>query len=105
MFAGVTASSMPTVKQFCTRQNFSLTSWTSSLKIRFTRLRSSPATVKLPDHDPSFPDWGGSDRGIRGDDERFRMRDLESDGCERKAAKASRVEAPRIHLTQDISVI
>lgn len=32
MFAGVAASSMPTVNQFFTHQNSPLTSWRSSLK-------------------------------------------------------------------------
>jgi len=104
MFAGVAASSMPTVNRFFTRQNFSLTSLKSSLKSSLTYLLSSSIREKLPDYNPSFTDWGGSNTHTSEDREGCRMQDLESDGCDRKAAKAPRVGDSQIHLTQDISV-
>ncbi|KAL9126710.1 MAG: hypothetical protein Q9175_007876, partial [Cornicularia normoerica] len=90
MFAGVAASSMPTVKQFFCRQNLSLTSWRSSVKFRLSHLLSSSVRVKLTDENPSFTDWGGIDTHAPEDHEGLRMEDLESDGYERKAAKARR---------------
>lgn len=90
MFAGVAASSMPTVKQFFSRQNLSLTSWRSSVKFRLSHLLSSSVRVKLTDENPSFTDWGGIDTHAPEDHEGLRMKDLESDGYERKAAKARR---------------
>ena len=51
MFAGVAASSMPTVHQFFVRKNISLFSLTSSLKSSFKQLRSGSGQEKLSDHD------------------------------------------------------
>ena len=85
MFAGVAASSMPTVKQFFSRQNFSLSSCWSSLKTGRTRLLGRSITRPLDNR------------------EGHKMKDLESDGCERKAVKASPEEDMQIPLTQDTS--
>lgn len=85
MFAGVAASSMPTVKLFFGRQNFSLSSCGSFLKAGLTRLLGRSVTIPLDNR------------------EGHKMEDLESDGCERKAAKTSPVEDTQIHLTQDSS--
>lgn len=104
MFAGVAASSMPTVHQFFVRRNFSLTSWGSSLKSRLTHLLDSSAREKISYNDPSFTGWGRSDTHTSGDSERFKMRDLESDGCKHTTTKAPRAENSQIHLTQDISI-
>ena len=85
MFAGVAASSMPTVKLFFSRQNFSLRSCRSCLKTGLTRLLGRSITRPLDNR------------------EGHRMKDLESAGWEHKAAKASPVEDMQIHLTQDSS--
>lgn len=104
MFAGVAASSMPTVHLFFTRQNFSLASRWSSLKSRLTRSPSSSAQVKLPDYNPSSKNWAGSSTHTSEGRKGTRRQDLESDGCERNAVKASRVGNSQIRLTQDISI-
>ena len=85
MFAGVAASSMPTVKLFFSRQNFSLGSCRSCLKTGLTRLLGRSITRPLDNR------------------EGHGMKDLESAGCERKAAQASLVEDMQIHLMQDSS--
>ena len=100
MFAGVIASSMPTVKQFFSRQIFSLTSLNFS-SIR--HLRSRSARVKLSDDDPSFTGWGGSNTHTSEGREGFRMKGLESDGYKQKVEKAPRVRDSKIYLTRDIS--
>ncbi|MCJ1379010.1 hypothetical protein MMC17_002109 [Xylographa soralifera] len=104
MFAGVAASSMPTVNQFFTRQNFPLRSWRSSLKSSLTRLLSSFARVKSLNRNSSFTDWGRSNTHISKDPEGFRMKDLKSNGYEHKAAKAPRMGDSQIHLTEDIPI-
>ena len=86
MFAGVAASSMPTVRLFFSRQNFSLSSCGSFLKTGLTRLPGRSIIRPLDNR------------------EGHKMKDLESDGCEPKAVKASPVEYTQIHLTQDSSV-
>lgn len=101
MFAGVTASSMPTVKQFFTRQDFSLMSWTSSVKSSLTHLLSSSAREKRDDDNPNSTNWGGSKKHPVEDHEAFRMK---SGSCERKTVKAHRTGDSQIYLTTDISV-
>lgn len=101
MFAGVAASSMPTVSQFFTRQSLSLTSLKSTLT---HLLSSSSARMKLPENSPSFTDWGGSNTHTSEDREGCRMKHLGPDGCARKAAKAPRVGESLIYLTHDISI-
>ncbi len=105
MFAGVAASSMPTVYQFFTRQNTLLMSWTSSLSSSLTHLLRSSAREKLPDHNPSVTEWGRSNTHTSEDRERFRMKSLNPGGSERKAAKAPRAGDSQIRLTQEISII
>ncbi|CAD6566657.1 MAG: hypothetical protein ASARMPREDX12_008782 [Alectoria sarmentosa] len=100
MFAGVIASSMPTVKQFFSRQIFSLTSLNFS---SIGHLRSRSARVKLSDDDPSFTGWGGSNTHTSEGREGFRMKGLESDGYKQKVEKAPRVRDSKIYLTRDIS--
>lgn len=104
MFAGVAASSMPTVHQFFTHQNISLMSWTSSLKSSLRHLLSSSAQERLPDYNPSVTEWGGSNTHTSEDRERFRMKSLNQDGSERKAAKAPKAGDSQICLTQNISI-
>lgn len=93
IFAGVAASSMPTVKQFFNRQNFSLKSWGLSIKSSLPYLRSSSARVPGGSNTHAAQDHGG-----------LRMKDLESDGYEHIGAKARRAGDSQIRLTQDISV-
>ena len=71
MFAGVAASSMPTVRLFFSHQNYSLSSYGSSLKTGFMRLLGRSVTRFLNNR------------------EGRKMKDLESNGRERKAAKVS----------------
>lgn len=104
MFAGVAASSMPTVHQFFTRQNFSLASRWSSLKFSLAHSPSRSTQVKLPDYNPTSKDWVGSSTHTSKGREGTRRQDLESDGCERNAVKASRMGNSQIRLTQDISI-
>ena len=86
MFAGVAASSMPTVKSFFSNQNFSLGSCGLSLKTGLTRLLGRNVTRSLDNR------------------EGHKMKDLESDGRERRAANASPVEDIQIYLTQDSQI-
>ena len=86
MFAGVATSSMPTVKLFFSNQKFSLGSCGLSLKTGLTRLLGRSITRSLNNR------------------EGHKMKDLESDGCERRAAKASPVENMQIYLTQDSQI-
>ena len=104
MFAGVAASSMPTVHQFFASQNMLLTSWTSSLKSSLTHLLRNSAREKLPDHNPSVTEWGSSNLYNSEDHERLRMKSLHPDGSERKPAKPTRTGDSQIRLTQDISI-
>ena len=104
MFAGVAASSMPTVRQFFAGQNISFLSWTSSLKSSLTHLLRSSAREKLPDHNPSVTEWGRNNLHTSEDHERFRMKSLNPDGSERKPAKPTRAGDSQIRLTQDISI-
>ena len=105
MFAGVAASSMPTVKQFFSRQKFSLASWKSALKSSLTHLISNSARVKIPDHNPSFRGWDAGNMHTSTNRAGFRMRDLESGGGERKATRVPGEGGSQILLTQDISSI
>ena len=87
-----------------TRQNISLTSWTSFLRSGLTHLLSGSARVKLPDHNSSFTDLMGSKPHALADREGVRINDLESDGGERKAAKAPRMGDMQICLIHDVLV-
>ncbi|KAI9656910.1 MAG: hypothetical protein M1821_003549 [Bathelium mastoideum] len=83
MFAGVTASSMPTVTQFFSRQNFSIASWASSLRSNITRLLSlsEQASGKRPAEDELIVRvWGRSNWQAYGDDKPLRMKNLISGG-------------------------
>ena len=104
MFAGVAASSMPTVNQFLTRQNLTLMSWTSSLKSSITHLLSSSKLVKLSDNDSNITAWGRGNTHNSETHGAFTMKDLKSNDDVRKAAKISRMEDSQIRLTHDISV-
>ncbi|MCJ1400967.1 hypothetical protein MMC11_004178 [Xylographa trunciseda] len=104
MFAGVAASSMPTVNQFFTSQNSLITSWRSSLKHSFTHLLTGSTREKLPDHNSNFTDWGEGSTRISKGSEGMRMKDLKSNGYERNAVEAPRMGSSQIRLTQDISV-
>ena len=103
MFAGVAASSMPTVNQFFTHQSFPLKSWRSSLRSSLTHLLSSSARVKLPGRNSSFTDWDQSNTHTSKYREGFKLEDLKSDGYEGKAAKDPRMGDSEIHLTEDRS--
>lgn len=104
MFAGVAASSMPTVHQFFASQNILLPSWTSSLKSSLTNILRSSAREKLPDHNPSVTEWGNSNSHTSDDHERFKMKSLNPDGSGRKLARPARAGDSQIRLTQDISI-
>ena len=104
MFAGVTASSMPTVNQFFTRQRSLLASWTSSLKSSLSHLLSSSPREKLTGYSPSFTERAGSIADTSGDRQGLKLKDLEVDGCKRKAAKPPPVGDSQIHLTEEITI-
>ena len=104
MFAGVAASSMPTVRQYFASQNFVLPSWTSSLRSSLTHLLRSSAREKLPDHNSSVTEWGRKNLHPSEDHEKFRMKSLNPDGSERKQAKPNRAGDSQIRLTHEISI-
>lgn len=101
MFAGVSASSMPAVKQFFRRQNFSPRSWKWALKSNST---SRSAREKITERSPRFMELGGDTHAAKASAESW-AKDLESGGGERGWVKASRPEGSQILLTRDISVI
>lgn len=104
MFTGVAVSSMPTVKQFFSRQDFVFMSWGSSLKSSLSHLLSSSTREKISDDNHSFTAWSGSKTQTSIDGGKFRMKDLESNGGQHKVGKYPRREESQIHLTHDISV-
>ena len=104
MFAGVAASSMPTVHQFFTSQNTSLMSWTSSLRSSLTHFLRSSSREKLSDHYHGATEWEGSNMHTSEDRERFRMKSLNLDGSERKEAKTPWAEGSQIRLTENLSI-
>jgi len=118
MFAGVAASSMPAVNQFITRRNFSLMSFGSSIKSTFSNLLSSSNREMLPDYNnsnPGYSTWRGtkpqsSHAGATHTThtavtrDRYEMRELKSEGGERKGAKILRRDS-QTHLTQEITII
>lgn len=101
MFAGVAASSMPTVHQFFKRQNFSLASLWSSLKSNLLHSHSNGTKTKLPNDLPGFQELseGGFQRskGHKG----IGKNNPDYDASGRKVNKAS---STQIHLTQEILV-
>lgn len=101
MFAGIAASSMPTVHQFFTRQNFSLGSRWSSLKSSLLHSQSNAAQNKLSSHHPSFMELGGGSIQSSEGCKQSKRKDVEHDARGRKAKTAS---STQIHLTLDISV-
>ena len=104
MFAGVAASSMPTVHQFFASQTISLMSWTSSLRSSLNNLLRSSTREKLSDHNYNITELGRSNLPIPEDRERFKMKSLNPDGSERKVTIVPRAEDSQIHLTQNISI-
>ena len=104
MFTGVAVSSMPTVKQFFSRQDFSIIASGSSLKSSLSHLLSSPARGKFPNDGHSFTAWGTRNSEPFKHHEELRMRDLEPIYGQHKVGKVPREEVSQIHLTQDISV-
>jgi len=104
MFAGVAASSMPTVKLFFYRQNFSFPSFGSAWKSSFSQLIKSSKREQIPEDDPGLT-WGiGKTRThtttAHGT---YKMRDLESGGVAKKTNRG-RDEGSQIFLTQNVSV-
>ena len=94
MFAGVAASSMPTVHQFFNRQNFSLASLWSSLKSRLTHSHTNGTKTKLPNDLPGFLELSEGGKVVRTKDPMY-------DASGRKLHKAS---STQIHLTQEILI-
>lgn len=105
MFAGVAVFNMPTVHQFFIRQIILPMSWISKMKFNFTHLLSSSAREKFSDHNPSVPGWDRNNTHTSEDRERFKMRNLNPNGYERKAAETPRVGDSQIRLTQEISIV
>lgn len=104
MFAGVAASSMPTVHQFFTRQNFSLASRWLSLKSSLIGSKSGVVQMKASNHDFNIKNWGNNKLHSSQNRKGIKKRDLESDGCERNTVEASSMGNSQIHLTHDISI-
>ncbi|PQE16342.1 hypothetical protein CJF32_00006214 [Rutstroemia sp. NJR-2017a WRK4] len=97
MFAGVAASSMPTVHKFFSHRNFSLWSWQPSLKASLLRLASRSKGEKLPT-DSDRP-VGGAIMHSSGNGECFMMKAVKRDGLEREMVGDS-----QIYLTRDVTV-
>ena len=104
MFAGVAASSMPTVHQFFVRKNFSflpwkLSFWSSSSRF-LSRLRGSNREKASCDSatftDPTVRGWASS--------EAYRLEDVEKEGPKDKTAASVQTEDSQIHLTRDVFV-
>ncbi|KAL9084582.1 MAG: hypothetical protein Q9165_008007 [Trypethelium subeluteriae] len=107
MFAGVTASSMPAVRQFFHHHDLSPMSWSRSLRSNLVHLRTGSmrsTRKKVPDDNSSFKDLVKSNR--RGSDitDGFRMRDLDRISDEHKGPTASQIADPYIRIQQDITV-
>ena len=105
MFAGVAASSMPTVHQFFTRQNFSLASKWASLKSSLKYQPNSSTQIKLSEHNPGATRWAESNTRTFEDGEGTRRQDLESNGYGPETVKSPRMGNPDIHLTRNMSSI
>lgn len=105
MFAGVAASSMPTIHQFFVHRNFRPTSWRPTWRYGRTYIMNGSTKMKLSDYTPSFRSWGKNSMQASNNREHFRMNDLESNSCECKAAKPPSVADSRVRLTRDVSVI
>lgn len=102
MFAGVAASSMPTVHQFFARHNFSLRAvkW-SSLKSILIHSPFGSAKEKLRDSDQSLTEWSKNSKHPSKGRKGTKKNDLESESYERKT---SRLENSQIRLTRDVIV-
>ncbi|KAL6714315.1 hypothetical protein ACLMJK_007738 [Lecanora helva] len=104
MFTGVAVSSMPTVNQFFSRQDFSPLSWRLSLKSSLTRLLTNSTREKIPEGDYNSTTKGGSKTHTAGNNEGYNMRDLESNGDRNGFGMVARSDDSQIHLTHDISI-
>lgn len=103
MLAGITASSMPIVSKFFFRQNYSLVSWGSSFRSNIKHFMTKSAREKIPG-DPPSKQSSGRNAYNKGENKGYRLRDLDSDGSERKTLETMRTEDSQIHLAHDISV-
>ncbi|KAL9609613.1 MAG: hypothetical protein Q9167_005637 [Letrouitia subvulpina] len=105
MFAGVAASSMPTVHQFLHRQNISVVAWISSWKSNLTRTRSSSAHGRLPDDNKFVLNQSRSvSRKTSEAYQDFRTKSVEMENRHGKASQDSWTGDSQIRLTHDISV-
>lgn len=104
MFAGVAASSMPTVHQFFHRRNISLLSLGVSLKTILTNLLPISSRGDLSDKSHHYSYRGEGKLKISTDYKAFRMRDLESGDGERKTARKGRSTESERHITRDTSI-
>lgn len=99
MFAGVAACSMPTIAQFFSSKNISLTDWGVSLRSSLKNLLNNSTPEKVPDNNASYKyrniDWGRSKAQASAGREGDRM----------AVAKGGRKEDSQIHLTQEVSVV
>ena len=84
MFAGVSASSMPSVYQFFIRHNLSLAAKWWSLKSIFMGSSTSSTKVKLRDRDPNPAESGRNSTHMPGRYKGTRRNDLELDDYEPK---------------------
>lgn len=106
-FAGVAASSMPTVHQFFSQWSFSLASWKSSLKSNLIHLPGRNKREKLSDdHQPGFTAWPGDDVGGSRGHKGARMNGLDLTAYDRLEPGNPRVADPesQIHLSHFITV-
>ncbi|CAD6444964.1 62363eee-ebac-4559-95b9-02bf3d28c070 [Sclerotinia trifoliorum] len=104
-FAGVAASSMPTVHQFFSGWSFSLASWKASLKSSLIHLPGRNKREKLSgDHQPGFTAWPGDDVGNSGGHKGIRMNELDLTAYDRVEPENPRVADPesQIRLTHFI---
>ena len=104
MFAGVAASSMPTVHMFLAGRKFSLVSWRPLAKLSFRRLLNISTRENLPEHNANLANLRG--RGTAGPENvcETQMTSLSSDDYERKEAKIPQSGDSQIYLTHGISV-
>jgi hypothetical protein len=98
MFAGVAASSMPTVHLFFSHRKFPLWSWHLSVISSLLRLTSRSNGEKIPGENDQ-PGSGGVNMHSFGNGEGFMMETVKTDGRE-----PGMVGDSQIYLTHDVTV-
>lgn len=96
MFAGVAVSSMPTVNQFLSHHNVSITSWTASFRNSLSQLLNRPSREKISEDNICLSDVDRSKKQASQDRKVFGMSDQESSAYKPKIAKIPRMENSRI---------